>query len=100
MRIYARREFSGVSDVDVRYIAHGMALGLPVATDDQKMLRLAAAVDVEAMSTLELLRLMLDCGHVTMRTVDEICGRWERTDDRPTHFRADYRRLFGRGKGD
>ena len=98
---YADEEgFSRVSEVDVRYIAHGRALGIPVATDDQEMLLLAAAVDVEGMTTLELLRLMLDCGHVTARTVDEICAHWERTDDLPANFLDDYRRLFGRDDGE
>ena len=96
VRIYARREFSGTSEVDVRYIAHGRALGPSVATDDQEMLLLATAVAVDAMTTLELLRLMRNCGHVTMRTVDEICKRWERIDDLPANFRDDYWRLFGR----
>ena len=94
---YTKEESLKTSNVDVLYIAHGRALGLPVATDDQEMLLLLArAVAVDAMTTLELLRMMLDCGHVTMRTVDEICAHWERIDDLPANFRADYRRLFGR----
>ena len=100
MWVYAKEEFSKTSKVDVRYVAHGQVLGIPVATDDQEMLLLAKAVAVDAMSTLELLRLMLDCGHVTMRTVDEICERWERTDDLPANYQDDCQRLFGSDGGE
>ena len=47
------------------------------------------------MPTLGLLKLMLDCGHVDMPKVLQICHYLESVDDLPANFRADYRRLFG-----
>jgi predicted nuclease of predicted toxin-antitoxin system len=93
---HARREGLGTSRVDVRALATASALEIPIVTDDGDMRTLAEAFGTEVMKTLELLRLMLDCGHVTMQQVVAAAGYWRYTRDLPRDYDADFRRLFRR----
>lgn len=92
---HARTEYPGVSRVDVIILAHAYVLGVPVVTDDADMLALAGDFGINTLKTLELLMLMLDCGHVDLAKVREIAGYLIHQNDRPKDFRADYKRLFG-----
>lgn len=89
-------ECPGPSPVDVRILAHGYLLGIPVVTDDPDMRKLAGIYGVEVFLSLELLKLMLDCQHVTMTQVEDIMRYWLELRDFPTGFNKDYPRIFGK----
>ena len=85
----------GPSRVDAIYLSYGYVLKIPVVTDDRDKRALAAEFDIETMVTLELLKIMLDCGHVNRGKVKEIYGYWDYSNDVPHNAKADLARLFG-----
>ena len=90
----ARDRELGVSPVDARALATASVLGVHLVTDDGDMLALAQAFGIDAMKTLELLRLMVDCGHATMEQVISAAGYWRYARDLPKDYEQDFRRLF------
>jgi len=92
----ARQEELGTSRVDARALATASVLGVPIVTDDGDMLTLAEAFGIEAMKTLELLRLMMDCDHATLEQVISAAGYWRYSKDLPKDYASDFERLFGR----
>ncbi len=67
-----------------------------LVTDDGDMISVANEFGVKIMKTLELLKLMLDCAHITMRKIREIGEYWEYDDDIPKNFNKDFLRIFGK----
>jgi predicted nucleic acid-binding protein len=92
---YVRHVHPGVSRIDVQCLAHAEVLGVPIVTDDAEMREAANAYNIKIYSTLELLKLMLECGHVTIERIREIAGFWIYQKDQPINFRKDFKRLFG-----
>ena len=92
---YVQTDLPGPSRVDAWYIAYALELGVPVVTDDQDMTELAKAFDAQVMSTLELLKIMLDCGHTDMQTINGLVEYLKYFSDLPANFQTDYQRLFG-----
>lgn len=82
------------SKVDIRYIAYGLELEIPVITDDKDMSDLAKEFGVKILSTLELLKLMLDCGHIDIKKVQSISTYLTYSNDEPINFKHDLERLF------
>ena len=91
---HKRSAYPTVSRVDVTVLAHAYVLGLPVVTDDTDMLALAKDFGLKTLKTLDLLKLMLECGHIDIAKVREIVGYLSFQNDRPKEFRTDYKRLF------
>lgn len=91
---HVQTELPGPSRVDAWYITYALELGVPVVTDDQDMSELARAFDADVMSTLELLKIMLDSGHTDIKTIDALCNYWKHISDLPAKFNHDYQRLF------
>lgn len=91
---YVQTELPGPSKVDARYIAYALELSISVVTDDQDMTELGKAFDAQLMSTLELLKIMLNCGHTDMKTINGLVEYWKYFSDMPANFKADYQRLF------
>lgn len=91
---HARDTYPGTSKVDIRALAHALVLEIPVVTDDADMLDLAKDFNIKTLKTLEILKLMLDCGHIEMATVKQIAAYWIYEEDRPKSFTTDYRKLF------
>ncbi|WP_320826798.1 DNA-binding protein [Reinekea sp.] len=91
---YVQTDLPGPSRVDAWYIAYAYELGIPVVTDDQDMTELAIAFEAQVMPTLEMLKIMLDSGHVDMGQIDGLCQYWYHIGDLPAKFKADYDRLF------
>lgn len=91
---HKRTEYPTVSRVDVTVLAHAYVLGLPVVTDDMDMLALAKDFEIITFKTFDLLKLMLECGHIDMVKVREIAEYLLYQNDRPKEFKADYKRLF------
>jgi len=90
----AQSDYPGPSKVDAIYIAYAIELGVPVVTDDQDMTALAREFDVDIFSTLKMLKIMLDCGQVTMKEIDGLVDYWKYIGDRPANLKKDYARLF------
>ena len=85
----------GVSAVDVSVLAHASVLEIGVVTDDTDMRTLGKSFGIEIMSTLALLKLMLDAGHIDYARVRQIAAYWRHERDIPAKFGRAYRRLFG-----
>ena len=85
----------GVSAVDVSVLGHAYVLEIGVVTDDTDMLALASTFGIECMTSLSLLKLMLDAGHIEYAKVRQISAYWRHERDLPAKFTRDYRRLFG-----
>ena len=68
---------------------------MPVVTDDQDMMDLAALFDAQVLSTLEILKMMFDAEHVGMKTVNGLVDYWRYMSDRPANMEKDCARLFG-----
>lgn len=82
------------SDVDLEVLATGAVLEIPVVTDDRGMHRMAENFGVETLSTLELLKLMLESGYVKKEKVIEIVSYWVYDNDLPAKFREEWVKLF------
>lgn len=91
---YVVTDLAGPSQVDALYIAYALELDIPVVTDDQDMTALAEVFEAKVMSTLELLKIMFDSGHVDMKTIDGLCSYWRHIADIPANLESDYQRLF------
>jgi hypothetical protein len=91
---YVQTDLPGPSHVDALYIAYALEFDVPVVTDDQDMTALAKAFDAKVMPTLELLKIMLECGHTDMKTIKGLCEYWRQFGDRPANMDIDFKRLF------
>ncbi len=87
-------ELPGPSKVDALYIAYSVELDIPVVTDDLDMTELAKEFEVNTMTTLELLKIMLDSDHTDMRTICSLRDYWLHIRDRPANLEEDFVRLF------
>lgn len=94
---HVQSELPGPSRVDALYIAYALELEIPLVTDDQDMTALAHVFDAKVMPTLALLKIMLDCGHTDMKTIEGLCDYWRYISDLPANFHSDYQRLFATG---
>lgn len=90
----ARQRGLATSPVDARALATASVLEVPLVTDDAAMLAVAEIFDIEAMKTLELLHLMVDCNHATIQQVIAAAEYWRYASDQPKDYEADFRRLF------
>lgn len=84
----------GPSPVDTLYVAHAIELNVPVVTDDKDMAELARAFDAQVLSSIELLKIMFDCGHVDMQTIKGLCEYLQYWGDFTPAMAKDYQRLF------
>jgi len=84
------------SPVDTEALALAMVLSIPVVTDDSDMLKLAAEYDIKTMKTLELMKLMLDEGHIDNSKIDAITAYWDYSKDFPKDFSTDFNSISER----
>jgi predicted nucleic acid-binding protein len=91
---YVEAELPGPSRVDAMYIAYAIEMDVHVITDDEDMIQLAKAFDAKHMRTLELLKLMLDAGHIDMTKIRSIVSYWRHIKDTPGQLTKLYRKLF------
>jgi len=84
----------GVSTVDIKCLAYGYVLGIPVATDDKDMIILAEEYKIRTLKTLDVLKLMLDSQFINMNKIREIVEYIIYKDDLPAGFKADFKRIF------
>ena len=87
----------GPSEVDVKVLATAAAVGIQVVTDDADMIQLADAYGIHSITSMELMKLMLDHKHIDMDKVEQVVEQWMYDKDLPNrNFTKDYKRLFGR----
>jgi len=69
-------------------------LNIPVVTDDQDMTELAEAFEVTILSSLKLLKKMLDCKYIEMKIVNGLVEYWRYINDRPANMEKEYQLFF------
>lgn len=85
----------GPSRVDTTIVATAAVLGIRVVTDDQDMIELAETYGVHQLTSLELMKLMLDCGHIDDDKVDQVVQQWIYDTDTPyAGWRKEFKRVF------
>ena len=94
IREFARESQFSVSEVDIVGLAYAYVLKFPVVTDDSDMLEVAREFEISTYKTLELMKLMMDCGFVKMEMIRSIVSYWAYQNDKPKSFRKDFKRLF------
>ena len=62
------------SKVYCKALAHAHVLEIHVVTDDEDMRSLAETFSIQTLRTLDLLKIMLDCGHVSIQQVRQIAA--------------------------
>ena len=92
---YVESELPGPSRVDARFVAYALELQIPLVTDDEDMIQLAKAFGAAVMRSLDLLKLMLDEGHVDMKKIEAIVAYWRHIGDTPGRLTERYRQVFG-----
>lgn len=92
---YVQTDLPGPSRVDVTILSYGYVLGISVVTDDGDMRALGDVFGVSLMNTVELLKLMLDCGLIDMVKVRGVASYLAYLPDLPSGFADDFQRLFG-----
>ncbi|MCG8619930.1 MAG: hypothetical protein MI802_27235 [Desulfobacterales bacterium] len=94
LRDTAREEGYGVSKVDLRAISFAEALSIPLVTDDTDMLLLAQEYDIKTFTSLEIMKLIYDCGAIDMNLVRSVANYWVHLADTPASFGKSYQDLF------
>jgi predicted nuclease of predicted toxin-antitoxin system len=97
---YVKEEFhltknKGPSDTDTLIVATAAVLEIRVVTDDQDMIELAGTYGVHQITSLELMKLMLEEEHIGLEKVEQIVSQWQCDNDTPYQgWKAEYKRLF------
>jgi len=94
IREFARDSQFSVSEVDIIALSYSYVLKIPVVTDDSDMLEVAKEYNISTYKTLELLKLMMDNGFVTMKQIRSIASYWTYQNDTPKLYRKDFKRIF------
>lgn len=99
---YVKDEFltplgKGPSPVDTLIVTTALVLGIRMVTDDRDMIELAAAYEVEHITSLAMMKLMLDEGHIDDDKVDLVVEQWIYDNDTPhREWRTEFETIFGR----
>lgn len=84
------------SEVDTRILATAAVMEVRVVTDDQDMIALASMYGVHQISSMELMKMMIDETHIDMEKVQLVVSQWNYDKDTPNrNFSKDYKRIFG-----
>jgi hypothetical protein len=94
LRETARDQGYGVSKVDLIALSYCEVLSIPVVTDDHDMLLLAKEYNIKTFTSLELLKLMYDCGFITIEKIRTIAEYWVYIKDIPKAYKKSYKKLF------
>lgn len=97
---YAKEAFhqtrgKGPAPVDTRILATALVLGIQVVTDDQDMIELAEEYGVKQLTSLALMKLMLDEGRVKLADIQCVVAQWQYDNDTPyKNWNSEYEELF------
>jgi len=94
IREFARDSQFSVSQADIRALSYAYVLKFPVVTDDSDMIEVAKEFNISTYKTLELLKLMMDNGFITMRQIRTIASYWIYQNDTPKSYRKDFKQIF------
>lgn len=87
----------GPSPIDTRIVATAHVLGIAVLTDDRDMIELAKEFGVKTISSLGVMKLMLEAGHINDEKVDQVVEQWMYENDTPHRdWKKEFKKLFGR----
>ncbi len=85
----------GASRVDVRALAYGAVLGVPVITDDSDMTELGKVFGIEVKGLLDLLKLMYDAKRIDIQEIRTLLDYLQYNRDLPyPSFRKDIMKTF------
>lgn len=85
----------GASRVDVRALAYGAVLGVPVITDDSDMSELGKVFGIEVKGLLDLLKLMYDAKRIDIQEIKTLLDYFKYNRDLPCpNFRKDIMKAF------
>ena len=94
---HVKDENLGPSSVDVKVLATGAAAEIRVVTDDADMIALGEMYGVHQLTSMELMKLMLDREHIDVNTLERVVQQWMYDEDLPNaSFAKDYERIFRR----
>jgi predicted nucleic acid-binding protein len=82
---------------DLKALAVGFVRHIPVVSDDRALRQVATTHGVECWETMKLLKLMVDCGRITISKVNEILEYLDNENDLPAgraELRVQYKELF------
>jgi len=94
IRETARDEGLTTSKVDNRALAHAYVMGFPIVSDDVDLLTLAKIFEIKTYTSLQLLKILLDCGHIDMVQIRAIAAYWIYQNDTPASYAKDFKKLF------
>ena len=95
---YNISEGLGASRVDVRALAYGAVLGVPVITDDSDMIKLGTVFGIEVWRLLGLLELMYNSKQIDFQEIKTLLDYLDYNKDLPyPSFKKDVLNAF---KGD
>ena len=87
----------GPSPIDTRIVATAHVLGIAVLTDDRDMIELAKEFSVKTISSLGVMKLMLEAGRIDTEKVDQVVEQWMYENDTPHRdWKKEFKKLFGR----
>ena len=93
---YHQKRGKGPAPVDTRILATALVLEIQVVTDDQDMIELANEYGVHQLTSLGLMKLMLDESHTTMAKIEQVAAQWQYENDTPyRNWKSEYKKLFG-----
>lgn len=91
----------GPGDTDTNILATALVLDIYVVTDDQDMIKLADEFEVKHLSSLGLMKLMLDGQHIDMDKIRQVTEQWQYDNDTPhRHWKKDFEKIFGEAAPD
>jgi len=97
---YAKANRLLLSPEDLRALAVGFVRHFTVVSDDRDLCDVAEAHGIDCWGSLALLKVMVDCGHISVAKVKELLEYLDQEEDLPTgkaELRDCYRTLFGDG---
>jgi hypothetical protein len=87
----------GPSPIDTRIVATGLILKIRVITDDRDMIELGETFGVHQLTSLELMKLMLDEEHIDDGKIDQVVAQWIYDNDTPNKdWKKEFKSIFGR----
>ena len=87
----------GPSPIDVKIVATALVLDISLVTDDQDMIELAKTYDAKQMTSIALMKLMLDCGHIDDEKINQVVEQWLYDKDTPyAAWREEFKKTFKR----
>jgi predicted nuclease of predicted toxin-antitoxin system len=87
----------GPSPIDTRIVAIALVLNIPLVTDDRDMIELASVFDAKHITSLGLMKLMLDERRIDDAKVDQMVEQWVYDNDTPySGWREEFKSVFSR----